>query len=362
MKKRFILRTVFSAAICIFITLSFSMAHPGRTDSNGGHYNRSTGEYHYHHGYSAHQHINGVCPYDFNDKTGSNSGSSSSSSKKDDANSAAQTPKPSVTAAPSPSPTPFIAASQAKVIETAKHELTGSEKTAIVLFIIFVVIPCGYMIYATIDMHKQERLVALPSKDPPEYEIIDIIDCAESCNTTSNNTPKLPFGVEIGPDGLPKEQGANGWGKRFTFYVSKSGKAYHQSPHCTKGANLRIHACLVGNRKPCEKCHPLLPDLSWFCNYNYTKYAYTQYRVESLPQRKQALPQSKPMETRKPEQKPYWVKVNTGFDENGDPILETIYADDPKELNRKIKEKMIRGASLQLYENHGFQGPAERPE
>lgn len=27
---------------------NISFAHPGRTDSNGGHYDRSTGEYHYH--------------------------------------------------------------------------------------------------------------------------------------------------------------------------------------------------------------------------------------------------------------------------------------------------------------------------
>ena len=52
-------------------------AHPGRTDANGGHYDRSTGEYHYHHGYPAHQHENGSCPYDYDDKTGSRSGSSS---------------------------------------------------------------------------------------------------------------------------------------------------------------------------------------------------------------------------------------------------------------------------------------------
>lgn len=33
----------------LFITfVSSSFAHSGRTDSNGGHYNRSTGEYHYH--------------------------------------------------------------------------------------------------------------------------------------------------------------------------------------------------------------------------------------------------------------------------------------------------------------------------
>jgi tetrahydromethanopterin S-methyltransferase subunit E len=44
-------------------------AHPGRTDSSGGHLNHSTGEYHYHHGYSAHQHTNGECPYDFKDAT-----------------------------------------------------------------------------------------------------------------------------------------------------------------------------------------------------------------------------------------------------------------------------------------------------
>ena len=50
-------------------------AHPGRTDSKGGHTNRSTGEYHYHHGQSAHDHydMDGDgdidCPYDFDNKT-----------------------------------------------------------------------------------------------------------------------------------------------------------------------------------------------------------------------------------------------------------------------------------------------------
>lgn len=34
--------------ISIMITIQFSYAHPGRTDANGGHYDRSTGEYHYH--------------------------------------------------------------------------------------------------------------------------------------------------------------------------------------------------------------------------------------------------------------------------------------------------------------------------
>ena len=68
--------------ICLFfIILLFSTitvyAHPGRTDSKGGHTDSSTGEYHYHHGYSAHQHEDGKCPYDFDDKTNHSSSSSS---------------------------------------------------------------------------------------------------------------------------------------------------------------------------------------------------------------------------------------------------------------------------------------------
>lgn len=59
------------------------LAHPGGTDENGGHYDTSTGEYHYHHGYPAHQHTNGTCPYDFDDRTGWNSGSSGSSSNEE---------------------------------------------------------------------------------------------------------------------------------------------------------------------------------------------------------------------------------------------------------------------------------------
>ena len=77
-----------SLLICCIILLFLPSvsAHRGRTDSRGGHIDHSTGEYHYHHGYSAHQHtdLNGDgipdCPYDFDDQTGSASGSSSSRS------------------------------------------------------------------------------------------------------------------------------------------------------------------------------------------------------------------------------------------------------------------------------------------
>lgn len=58
MKKHIIL-----SVLVLWSLFSVALAHPGRTDSKGGHYNHSTGEYHYHHGYPEHQHPNGICPY-----------------------------------------------------------------------------------------------------------------------------------------------------------------------------------------------------------------------------------------------------------------------------------------------------------
>lgn len=60
-------------------------AHPGDTDENGGHTVSDTGEYHYHHGYPAHDHYDmdsdGIpdCPYDFDDKSMQASNGSASS-------------------------------------------------------------------------------------------------------------------------------------------------------------------------------------------------------------------------------------------------------------------------------------------
>lgn len=89
--------------------------HSGRTDGAGGHYNRSTGEYHWHHGYGAHQHedMDGDgdldCPYDFRDTTGSSSGSSSSGSstyRPPASPTPYRTPLPRNTPTPEPEETP----------------------------------------------------------------------------------------------------------------------------------------------------------------------------------------------------------------------------------------------------------------
>lgn len=70
-------RTFFIAVLLFTIFSAVTVyAHPGKTDSNGGHTDRSTGEYHYHHGYPAHNHsdldedgIKEYCPYNHDDAT-----------------------------------------------------------------------------------------------------------------------------------------------------------------------------------------------------------------------------------------------------------------------------------------------------
>lgn len=57
--------TAFVLLFCALIPLTV-LGHSGRTDSRGGHYDHQMGMYHYHHGFPAHGHSDGVCPFDPN--------------------------------------------------------------------------------------------------------------------------------------------------------------------------------------------------------------------------------------------------------------------------------------------------------
>lgn len=83
MKKTLLLILILILAALL---VPFASAHPGKTDGNGGHTDQSTGEYHYHHGYPAHDHYDmdgdGYvdCPYQFKDKTNTSSSANSNGS------------------------------------------------------------------------------------------------------------------------------------------------------------------------------------------------------------------------------------------------------------------------------------------
>lgn len=122
------------------------LAHSGKTDANGGHYDRSTGEYHYHHGYPAHQHYDmdgdGVadCPYDFDDKTDHSSRSDSGSSH-------------AVQSTPRPSP-------QKSDDSKAKHISVGEIVALVILapiVVLYAFMFIGDPILALIDRIKEKR-------------------------------------------------------------------------------------------------------------------------------------------------------------------------------------------------------------
>ena len=65
MKK---IQKAFLLFLCAIFLAAPISAHSGRTDASGGHKDSKNvsglGPYHYHHGYEAHLHPGGVCPYD----------------------------------------------------------------------------------------------------------------------------------------------------------------------------------------------------------------------------------------------------------------------------------------------------------
>lgn len=122
------------------------LAHSGKTDANGGHYDRSTGEYHYHHGYPAHQHYDmdgdGIidCPYDFDDKTDHSSRNGSGSSH-------------AVQSTPRPSP-------QKSDDSKAKHISAGEIVVFVILapiVVLYAFMFIGEPILALIDRIKEKR-------------------------------------------------------------------------------------------------------------------------------------------------------------------------------------------------------------
>ena len=79
--------SILAIVLFLFCFITFaSFAHSGGTDSNGGHTDSSTGEYHYHHGYPAHQHPGGKCPYEKTNSSANNNEDTTLPAAKDNHN------------------------------------------------------------------------------------------------------------------------------------------------------------------------------------------------------------------------------------------------------------------------------------
>lgn len=84
------MKRLFIILLCLLCLTTPVCAHPGDTDENGGHIDHTTGEYHYHHGYPAHDHYDidgdGIldCPHYFDDISDSSVNHPSDSSDNQD--------------------------------------------------------------------------------------------------------------------------------------------------------------------------------------------------------------------------------------------------------------------------------------
>ena len=293
-------------SLCIIMALlllTVVSAHPGRTDSHGGHRDSETGEYHYHHGYAAHQHTDldddGIpdCPYDFDDKTGESSGSSSSSSvsQEERTDPAAETSNTdSNLSGKSSEPASQARASSGDDSEDARHELLILGASFVVFFII---IPISADVIdrrhdrvfrlngALSDLQKihethtnRERLKSFHRTDQKRLAIelaeqLSILTERAQKVCADFSLPSVPNIDEVSPlpkdcfideKGLPHTRGSI---DRCKVYISSSG-VYHtwRCHHAASGIPCNILNAMYGRvsrGRPCRVCKPE-QNLTWY--------------------------------------------------------------------------------------------------
>lgn len=259
------MRSRLARCICLSLALVlctvFVAAHSGGTDSKGGHYNHSTGEYHYHHGYPAHQHTGGVCPYDFDDKTGQSSGSSGSSSKRNSQAAVSNAVQPK-------------AVSSSKSNSSALETLFGCTILFVWLGIplirLFLAL-CASAKDFLIDRPKRQKAAAAEkarlSAEFAERQNLERTEFlrAYQGHRLSEVVPPPNVDDHIDPDGLPCGDGTGRWGTAYTVYVTYHGKVYHRRSVCGTACGTSTNITRTYGLRPCSRCcKSVPPDLTWY--------------------------------------------------------------------------------------------------
>lgn len=243
-------------------------AHNGKTDAYGGHYDRSTGEYHYHHGFPAHQHYDTDgdgsqdCPYDYADQTNRSDGSSSGAYHYSAA--ASDVSKPPGSNA------------------VAKEKAVPVYRIPIWAFGILTLFSAAIVILALTLKSKINALQAKTASHRKELQenrtalrkkLLELDVGFQSIRGPDYLYFLLdvPEGDSVGSDGLPRHTDSTPhmWGEKYTFYISDSGKKYH-TVSCRYSGSIPINAYyLHGSRnlEPCSFCRPSLPDMQWYIQF-----------------------------------------------------------------------------------------------
>ena len=262
--------------VMLFILLMLPatvFAHSGDTDSNGGHYDGS--DYHYHHGYPAHDHEdtdgNGTvdCPYDFDDQTGWNSGSNTIKSKS--------------------------TTTTSSVKKTSQKE-TPKPIWPIILKVFFAAVCLAIIvILAHISRKKSNVIDSLNSKykskeDENSSNLIALHELLvkKYGKTYLEKALNIPEGTIMQQNGLPSSDTKSTkapWGEKYTVYLgsrARISEKYHKLDcrYSCGDMPVNIVSAKEHRLKPCGVCHPEDPDLSWVYKYRKIKKFLSDYDVE----------------------------------------------------------------------------------
>ena len=252
--------------ICIIILLIplAVMAHPGSLDSNGGHYNRKTGEYHYHsgiHKYGTASSVTAQTYYPY-------------------------TPEPTIDVTPEPTPEPTVDVTPSPTAESLSIVTSTPEPEAdslgyqilyYVSMFFFAGIPGIILLVAVgawiVDGVKfvanrikgKKAVKSIP--EPPKT----IVHTETVSTQKQKNTSAIPDGYAIGSDGLPyKTNRQYGWGREFNVFVTNNGEHYHRG-RCkiikTKKRKLMHRYNAIKIYKPCTYCKPKAYIDDWYIKY-----------------------------------------------------------------------------------------------
>lgn len=294
--KQYFRLILFAVALIMLCSLTVPvLAHSGKTDDDGGHYDNEAGEYHYHHGYPAHDHYDmdgdGYvdCPYDFDDRTGWNSGSSGSSSKHstDVAEQEGGT-VPVLTVV-------FICVAFVVVLVVAIVKIVKLSDKSRRFYTQLTDSQCEVNRLSKDVMHKddtivkqEKKIVSLMSRT---NELTEELFYSERRyyqhlygSKTKAEIMNAPKGGGVGLDGMPycftQVNDEREWGD-YTAFIAIGGKRFHSREGCS-GANIPINAVNIDYRTrcPCERCKPTFPDLMWFNQYNAHMEVIRKYDLE----------------------------------------------------------------------------------
>lgn len=307
------------SSITVFLLATKAFAHAGKTDWQGGHTDRETGDYHYHHGYPAHDHydIDGDgkadCPYDFDDRTNHGSGSSTSSGSYFDFS----LPELDTISLPTiQAQTEVNPVSNKNISDEVIEDKMNDTLLFIVVFLLLIIFVLLLMrkksneeietLTAEIRKEKEKHQNELREKDianlamreslkhetekEKQQVYFEIKGNKRKIKNELNRFDEmfrkkygddylyLLFGAKkhdyVGFDNLPAadDGSSTDWGEKYTFFASSSKKSsiYHRSS-CHHAGMKQINAytiyCSGFKYVPCKICNPELPELDWYLKY-----------------------------------------------------------------------------------------------